>query len=98
VEQRLSQRDNDFLDVVAGKIIDQQAAAAGVISAISVTMPEHGKELRFFRQIQIDPQGELYVTFRAGGGWWAGVLNALWPSALLLIFFRVALIRRCAAR
>ena len=36
-------KENDALDVVAEKIIDQQAAAAGVVTAIQVTMPEHGR-------------------------------------------------------
>jgi hypothetical protein len=85
VSGRLSEKDNDALDVVADKIIDQQAAAAGVVAAIRVTMPEHGRLLKFRRDLQIDPAGELSVKFRSRSGRVTALLSALWPAVLLFL-------------
>jgi hypothetical protein len=85
VEKRLSDKDNGALEMVASKLIDQQTAAAGVISAIGVTVPEHGRQLRFHRDVQIENQGDLNVTFRVGTGRVAGVWSAAWPTAILFI-------------
>jgi hypothetical protein len=67
VEQRLSPKENTALEQVAEKIIDQQAAAAGVVSSIRITLPEHGRELTFRRPMQIDPAGEVSVVFKTFG-------------------------------
>lgn len=96
VEQRLSSKDNDALEMVADKMIEQQAAAAGVVTAIRITMPEHGRRLRFHRALMIDPGSELEVSFRAHTGRLTGWLNALWPAALLFVFLWGALRRRAA--
>ena len=85
VEKRLSDKDNGALEMVANKLIDQQTAAAGVISAISVTVPEHGRQLKFHRDVQIENQGDLHVTFRVGTGRIAVVWSAVWPAALLFL-------------
>jgi hypothetical protein len=69
IERRLSAKDNAALEVVADKMIDQQAAAAGVVTAIRITMPEDGRPLQFARALQIDPEGELFVSFKVGTGW-----------------------------
>ena len=84
VEQQLSSMDNDALDVVAEKMIDQQAAAAGVVKAIRIAMPEHGKELRFARALQVDPEGELSVSFKVSRGRPAHWFGSLWP--MLFVF------------
>jgi hypothetical protein len=91
VEGRLSARDNDALEAVANKILDQQAAAAGVVTAIRVTMPEQGRPLAFRRPVQIDPKGDLTVVFRAGDGRWGRLWRALWPSAILFALLAVAI-------
>jgi len=83
VEQGLSPKENDALEVVADKMIDQQAAAAGVVTAIRITVPEHGRELRFSRALLEDPDEELSVTFRSSSGELTRLLNTLWPAALL---------------
>ncbi|MDD4871830.1 MAG: hypothetical protein PHR77_14830 [Kiritimatiellae bacterium] len=85
VDKRLSEKDKDALEMVANKLIDQQTAAAGVINAIGVTVPEHGKELRFRRAIQIENQGDLNVTFKVNSGSVVGVWRAVWPAAILFI-------------
>jgi len=84
VEQQLTSIDNDALDVVAEKMIDQQAAAAGVVKAIRIAMPEHGKELRFARALQVDPAGELSISFKVSRGNVARWFGTLWP--LLFVF------------
>ncbi len=66
VEQQLSATDNDALDAVSEKMLDQQAAAAGVVKAIRIAMPEHGRSFRFTRALQVDPKGELSVSFKVG--------------------------------
>jgi hypothetical protein len=64
-------------------MIEQQAAAAGLVRAISITMPEHGRPLHFGRALQIDPDGDLTVSFVAAGADATGLLNRTWPAALL---------------
>ena len=101
VEQRLSAKDNTALEVVADKIIDQQAKAAGVVTAINITMPERGERLRFKRALRIDPKGDLTVSFRVLDRRVAGLGNALWPMVILfaLLWFATAhRVRRRAAR
>lgn len=85
LNKRLSEKDKDALEMVANKLIDQQSAAAGVISAIGVTVPEHGRELRFRRAVQIENQGDLNVTFRVGSGRMQGIWRAVWPAGLLFV-------------
>jgi hypothetical protein len=84
VEQQLSHTDNDALNAVAEKLIDQQDAAAGVVSAISVTTPAHGRKLSFRRALQIDPSGELSIVFKTGGGRLSAVWSTVWPALLVL--------------
>ena len=85
VEQQLSATDNDALDAVSEKMIDQQAAAAGVVKAIRIAMPEHGKELRFTRALQVDPAGELSISFKVSRGNVARWFGTLWPLAFVFL-------------
>ena len=64
-------------------MIDQQAAAAGVVKAIRIVMPEHGRTFRFTRSLQVDPKGELSVSFRVGKP--AGGLGSLWSVLMLFV-------------
>ena len=84
IEQQLTSMDNDALEVVAEKMIEQQAAAAGVVKAIRVAMPEHGTEFRFARALQVDPKSELSVSFKVARGTFGKWLGGLWP--MLLVF------------
>jgi hypothetical protein len=97
IERRLSEKDNDALEQVANKIIDQQAAAARVVTAINVTMPEQGKVLRFSRAMQVDPDGDLHVTFKSTRGVVMGILGAVWPAVVLFFVFRLLAVRRKTA-
>ena len=83
IEQRLSEKDRNALEIVADKMIDQQAAAAGVVTAIRVAMPEHGMRLNFERPLQTDPTDPLTVSFKVGSGGKLRRLLSLWPAVVL---------------
>ncbi|MBT7068410.1 MAG: hypothetical protein HN919_19085 [Verrucomicrobia bacterium] len=83
IEQRLSEKDRNALEVVANKMIDQQAAAAGVVTAIRVAMPEHGHRLNFKRPMQTDPSDPLTVSFKVRRGGHLRRLLTLWPAFIL---------------
>jgi hypothetical protein len=84
VARQLTVEDNDALEAVAEKLIDQQEAAAGMLTAISVTTPEHGRKLAFRRAMQIDPSGELSIVFKTSSGRVAAIWRTLWPALVLL--------------
>ncbi len=84
IEGQLAEIDNDALEVMAEKMMDQQAAAAGVVKAIRIVMPEHGKELKFARALQVDPTSELSVTFKVSRNAPSKLLGTIIP--MLLIF------------
>ncbi len=94
VERTLSEHDNEALDVLADKLIDQQEAAADTINAINVTTPKHGRRLTFRRELQIDPSGKLTIVFKTSPWQWLRSLNVLWPPALLFTILAVTLRRR----
>ncbi len=81
IESQLGDVDNDALDLVAEKIVEQQVAAAGVVSAISVTMPEHGQVLTFVRELQNERGGVLEVSFSARSARRGRALAAVAPAA-----------------
>jgi hypothetical protein len=61
IEEQLSQQDRKGLDLVAGKMVDQQAAAAGQATAIHVTIPTHGRVMHFTRAMQSELGGDLHL-------------------------------------
>lgn len=89
VTQNLSAKDSTSLNVVAEKILDQQAAAAGVATALRVTMPIEGRVLEFTRPLQITPGAELSVSFKTTGGGWLHTLLTLAAFAGAWFLFRV---------
>jgi len=78
VEQSLSFKENDMLNKMAECIIDQQAAAAGVVPSIRPTMPLQGRRLDFARPLQIKPMADMTVVMRRMGG-----RRAMWLTSLL---------------
>ncbi|MEI6971160.1 MAG: hypothetical protein WCL44_06545 [bacterium] len=92
VQQSLTIEENEALDALTDKIIEQQAAAAGVAQAIKITVPEHGRKLEFFRPIQINPNAAVTVEFKTldlgplGNTW-----RNIWPAILLLALIRIAI-------
>lgn len=91
VESRLSEKDRVALEVVADKMVDQQAAAAGVVAAINVTMPQHGRSLRFYRALQIDPDGDLSVIFKSTDDRVLKLVRGMVPFAGLFVALWVGL-------
>ena len=84
IEQSLSSNDSDALNVMAEKLLDQQAAASVDVPAIRVTIPLQGKQLEFHRALQINPAVPLTVEVKAAGlsgqNAWGAVI------AMLLLF------------
>ena len=62
VEEQLTALDRTALDRVSRRIVDQQAAAAGQGAAINIAMPEHGRELSFYRSLQGAKGGTLKLV------------------------------------
>ncbi len=87
IEGQLTTLDNDALEVMAEKMMDQQAAAAGVVKAIRIVMPEHGKELKFSRALQVDPTSELSVIFKVSEKTPSKILLTILP--MLFIFLGI---------
>ena len=79
VEGQLSAQDNAALDRVAGRFVDQQAAAAGQGTAINIAIPEHGRELDFFRNLQGEKGGELKLVLAFDHPSLLARALALWP-------------------
>lgn len=94
IQQQLSDRDNSGLMLVAGKILDQQVAAERITQAINITMPAHGKRLRFTRSLQIQPNAEMTVIFKASDKFGGGILSVLFSAGLMFAFYRFFLLRR----
>jgi hypothetical protein len=89
VDRILSEKDKTALETVADRMIDQQAAAAGVVRTINVTVPENGRMLRFYRAVLISPTESLSVSFKSSAAWsgaWraalpvAGIFMVLWAA------------------
>ncbi len=91
IEQSLSVRDNSALDIVADRMVGQQDAAKAAVSAIRVAMPEHGRALRFYRKLLVDPEAGLSVEFRVVRGGVASVASRLWPPVVLFAAFLLLL-------
>lgn len=100
VEQSLDAKENESLNRVAGKILDQQAEAEAEINPIRITLPTQGKHLVFYRELQIQENVDMWLQFKAGGMWLSRVLVpflvALGVFAGAWICLRVAAAgRRC---
>jgi hypothetical protein len=63
IEEELAE-ESDAFDLVADKMIDQQAAASAVIKGLQITLPTHGKHIQFRRDLQITPESRLNVEFK----------------------------------
>ncbi len=59
VEEQLSARDRQALQMVSAKIVGQQAAVEEAPTAIAVTMPEHGRVMRYNRALQTQLGGGM---------------------------------------
>jgi hypothetical protein len=79
VDEQLTVQDRSALDLVAQKMADQQGAAAVPATAITIAMPEHGREFPFARALQNAPGGELRIAFRASRPLALPAVWRLWP-------------------
>lgn len=87
LEQRLDAKDMDNLNLVADKMLEQQDAAQMRANPIRVTLPVQGVHLPFSRELQIHPDAEMTVEFRAGGGRLVGWLVTAGTAAVLVLVF-----------
>ncbi len=88
VQRGLTADDSDALNIVAEKIIDQQAAAAGIVPAIQVTLPSQGFELSFRRDVQIQPLSAMFVTCKTSAGLITrNILSLLFAGLFLALYW-----------
>ena len=88
VERNLSEKENMALDMLVSKVLDQQAAAAGVLTSINITMPKHGTMLRFKRKTLVKPEEvELTVEFKASAGRGGRLVRVVGPGLLFFLGF-----------
>jgi hypothetical protein len=75
VEEQLSARDRQALQMVSAKIVGQQAAVEEAPTAIAVTMPEHGRAMRYTRALQTQLGGNMTLELgvRRGLAAWLGL-------------------------
>ena len=91
IQQALPDREMTSLLRLAERIMDQQSAAERVSQAIRITMPSHGRRLRFIRALHINPEADLVVNFRVSSGAAVRWLSALVALAALLLVYRFLL-------
>ena len=65
VEQSLSLEESKNLTAIADRIMNQQVAAAQKIQPLLVSFPQQGKLIHFKRNLQITPEAEMKVHFKA---------------------------------
>jgi hypothetical protein len=94
VDEQLSVQDRDSLDRVAVKIVEQQAAAAGQGTAISIAMPEHGRMMRFARALQNECGGKLELSLTVSSDYTSAKFLVWWP--VVPLFFGLWLLLRFA--
>ena len=94
VEEQLTAQDRDSLDRVAVKIVEQQAAAAGQGTAISIAMPQHGRLLHFGRLLQNECGGKLELSLKVSTDYSSMQLVKWWP--VLPLFLGLWLMLRLA--
>lgn len=87
----LSTKDNDTLNKVADKLLDQQAAAEGHVPAIHVTLPWQGRQKIFHRPLHIQPYAPLEVSFRTLDRRWSGAWMSVVVALVLFGVLRLAL-------
>ncbi|MDD5708110.1 MAG: hypothetical protein PHR35_19505, partial [Kiritimatiellae bacterium] len=94
VEEQLDAADRANLDRVADKMVEQQVQAAPAATAITIAMPEHGREFRLRRALLNERGGQLRLKIEARR-------PALWTRAqvwwpLIPVFLGIWLLLRVA--
>jgi hypothetical protein len=83
LEQNLEAKESENLNLVAEKMLEQQAAVEAELYPIRVTVPLQGRHLVFHREMEVRPGAEMRVVFRAGAG---GLVRAAQTAAAALGF------------
>jgi hypothetical protein len=65
IESSLAQPDSENLELITQRIIQTQEAAEGSVAQLQVNMPYSGRVLRFDSPLQVEPEAEMTVAFRA---------------------------------
>ncbi|MBT3380153.1 MAG: hypothetical protein HN742_35675 [Lentisphaerae bacterium] len=65
LQNSLSKDDSQNLEQITNRMIEIQEAAAGVALQLMVKPPLHGRTLVFRRALQVEPDAEMKVSFRA---------------------------------
>ena len=97
VQQSLQAEENASLMDMAGKMLDQQSAAERVMQAIRIAMPTHGRVLTFKRSLQINPDAEMFVTFKVSSGRLTRWLLLVAASAATVVLAALLLRRKTTA-
>lgn len=93
LQNSLSKDDNDNLTLITDNIIKQQDAAAGSNWSLDVKVAPRGKRLIFQRRLQVKPDSEMTVSFRARPERSLAWLSS-WSTLALIFLLTLALIRR----
>ena len=63
VEKQLEEEDTQILGKMSDKIMTQQKAAIHKVLPLKVIIPQEGRRLHFFREVQIEPLTPMNVSF-----------------------------------
>ncbi len=61
----LNKHDSDNLKLIVRRIIASHEAAGRADMQLSIVLPQHGRELRFIRAVQVQPNADMQVSFTA---------------------------------
>jgi hypothetical protein len=91
-QDEISSKEDISLRMLSEKLLRQQEAAAGVDQAIRVTVPESGLRLEFRRELQVNPDAPMTITYRASSGAGINRLISFGAALSLFLIFRFALL------
>ena len=64
IEKTLEEDESRILRQVSDKIMSQQAAASHQVIPLKLALPKEGRQLRFYRQVQIEPMVPMKLSFK----------------------------------
>jgi hypothetical protein len=76
---------------VADKLLEQQAAAQVRANPIRITMPILGQHLAFYRELQIHPESEMTIDFKASSARWGRMLASAAAGIAVCVVLLVAM-------
>ena len=63
LEKTLEMEDNQILGKMSDKIMNQQKAALQKVLPLKLILPQEGRRLHFFKEVQIEPLTPMTVNF-----------------------------------